>query len=127
MATLTAQITASVSGITSDTISIDQSMNLTALSGGVTSRSINATAHGSAEKIVEKDEINNGDFIYLRNREAAGGETLTIMLSAAATGEIDLKPLEWAFFPTANTVDVLAFVKDGSGSGILEVGIFSTT
>ena len=127
MATLTAQLTANVSGITSDTISIDQSMTLTALSGGVTSRSINATAHGSAEKIIEKDEINNGDFIYLRNREASGGETLTIMLSSAATGEIDLKPQEWAFFPTANTLDVSAFVKDGAGSGILEVGIFSTT
>ena len=128
MATLTAQVKADITGITSDTIKIDQTMTLAALSGGVTSRSINAAAHGSAEKIVEKDEINNGDFIYLRNRHAS--EVLTIMLSAAATGEIDLRPSEWALFPTANTVDILAFVKDGSvpsPAPVLEIGIFSTT
>ena len=128
MATLTAQLTANVSGITSDAISIDTSMNLAALSGGVTSRSINAANDSAAEKIIEKDEINNGDFIYLRNRHAS--ETITIMLSAPATGEIDLAAGQWAFFPTANTLDVKAFVKDGSvpsPAPILEIGIFSTT
>ena len=125
MATLTSQVKLDVSGVTSDPISIDKSFSYTALSGGVTSRSIDATAHGSAEKILESSEYATGCVVYVRNREAAGGKSITIMLSSAANGEIVLQGQQWAVFPWPAAVDVLAFASSATPGPILEVGIFS--
>ena len=113
MATLTAKITADCSGITSDPIAIEKSFTYTALSGGVTSRSID-TNSAAGEKILEADEYATGTIVYLRNREAKGGIVITIQLSAAAGGEIILQGGEWAMFPWTTLVDVLAFSASGS-------------
>tara|TARA_A100000172_G_scaffold80515_1_gene70292 strand:- start:1760 stop:2134 length:375 start_codon:yes stop_codon:yes gene_type:complete len=122
MATLTAQVKADVSGITSDPIAVDKSFTYTALSGGITSRSID-TNSAAGEKILEADEYATGTIVYLRNREAKGGIVITIQLSAAAGGEIILQGQEWAMFPWTTLVDVLAF--SASGSPVLEIGVFS--
>lgn len=124
MATLTSQVKLDISGITSDAISIDKSFSYTALSGGVTSRSIDTTS-AAGEKVLDKDEYATGCIVYLRNREAAGGKTITIQLSAAAAGEIILQGQEWAVFPWPAAVDVLAFASAASPGPVLEIGIFS--
>lgn len=124
MATLTAQVKADVSGITSDPIAIDKSFNFTALSGGITSRSID-TNSAAGEKILEADEYGSGTIVYLRNREASGGIAITIQLSSAVAGEIKLQGQEWAIFPWTGAVDILAF--SASGAPILEIGAFSAT
>tara|TARA_Y100000817_G_scaffold258133_1_gene211787 strand:+ start:81 stop:455 length:375 start_codon:yes stop_codon:yes gene_type:complete len=124
MATLTAQVKADVSGITSDPIAVDKSFTYTALSGGITSRSIDDNA-AAGEKILEADEYGTGTIVYLRNREAKGGIVITIQLSAASAGEIILQGQEWAMFPWTGAVDILAF--SASGSPILEIGVFSAT
>jgi hypothetical protein len=122
MATLTAKVTASCSGITSDAISVDKSFDFTCLSGGITSRSIDDNA-AAGEKILEADEYASGSIVYLRNREAKGGIVITIQLSAASAGEIILQGQEWAMFPWTGAVDILAF--SASGAPILEIGVFS--
>jgi uncharacterized protein GlcG (DUF336 family) len=124
MATLTSQVKLDISGITSDPIAVDKSFAYTALSGGITSRSINDNAD-PGEKILEADEYATGTIVYLRNREAAGGIAITIQLSAAAGGEIILQGQEWCVFPWTTLVDVLAF--SASGAPILEIGVFSGT
>tara|TARA_R100001591_G_scaffold24098_1_gene33971 strand:+ start:125 stop:505 length:381 start_codon:yes stop_codon:yes gene_type:complete len=124
MATLTSQVKLNISGVTSDPIAVDKSFTYTALSGGITSRSIDDTS-AAGEKILEADEYATGCIVYLRNREAAGGKTITIQLSAAAAGEIILQGQEWAVFPWTGAVDVLAFASAATPGPILEIGIFS--
>jgi hypothetical protein len=65
MATLTAQVKADCSGITSDAIAVDKSFNFTALSGGITSRSIDDNS-AAGEKILEADEYASGSSCLLK-------------------------------------------------------------
>ena len=120
MATLTAQIKASISGITSDSIDIDTNMTKACLSGGITSRSIN-TNSAAGEKILEKDEYVLGDIVYLRNRDTS--IVITIQLSAATAGEITLAGGAWCMFPWVKGEDILAY--SASGAPVLEIGVFS--
>ena len=122
MATLTANVIATASGITSDAIAVDKTFNFTCKSGGITSRSIDDNA-AAGEKILEADEYASGSIVYLRNREAAGGIVITIQLSAATAGEIILQGQEWCMFPWTAAIDVLAF--SASGAPLLEIGVFS--
>jgi hypothetical protein len=121
MATLTAKLDLSVSGITSDAISFTGlSQTKTVLAGGITSRTITDTAT-AGETIVEQTYYAEGTMIYLKNR---GTENINIELSAGVT-EIVLGGGEWAFFPWKAAVDMKAFSTAGGDDPVLEVGIFS--
>ena len=120
MATLTAQLKANVTGINSDTISVDVTTTPTVIAGGIVSRSID-TNSAAGEKIVEADYYAAGTYVYLRNRDTS--IVITIQLSAATAGEIVLGAGQWALFPWAGAIDILAF--SASGAPVLEVGVFS--
>ena len=121
MATLTAKLDLSVSGITSDAISFTGlTQTKTVLAGGITSRTITDTAT-AGETIVEQAHYAEGTMIYLKNR---GTENVNIELSAGAT-EIVLGGGEWAFFPWKAAVDMKAFSTAGGDVPVLEIGIFS--
>ena len=118
MATLTAKLDLSVSGITSDAISFTGlTQTKTVLAGGITSRSIDDTAT-AGETIVEQAHYAEGTMIYLKNR---GTENVNIELSAGAT-EIVLGASEWAFFPFDYTQDIS--VKASAASQTLEYWLF---
>ena len=122
MATLTAKLDLSVSGITSDAISFTGlTQTKTVLAGGITSRKIDETATGTATAIVEQAHYGEGTMIYLKNR---GTENINIELSAGVT-QIVLGAGEWALFPWKAAVDIEAFSTAGGDDPVLEVGIFS--
>ena len=120
--TLTAKITADISGITSDKISIEKTLTATnILSGGVTSRSIDDTTAGG-ETVLSSADYSAGTIVYLRNRHAS--ETINIELSASTT-QIPLAAGQWAMFPWQGAYSIKAWAA--ANSPILEIGVFSAT
>jgi len=122
MATVTAKLDLSVSGITSDAISFTGlTQTKTVLAGGITSRKIDETSTGAATIIVDQSHYASGTMIYLKNR---GTENVNIELAAGAT-QIVLGGGEWAFFPWLAAVNIEAYSTAGGDDPVLEVGIFS--
>jgi len=122
MATVTATLGLSVSGISSDPIDFSGlSQTKTVLAGGITSRTIDETSSGAATVIVDQSHYTSGTMIYLKNR---GDENVNIELAAGVT-QIVLGAGEWAFFPWLAAVNIEAYSTAGGTNPVLEVGIFS--
>ena len=122
MATLTAQASLTVSGISSDDINTGLvSMTPTVTEGGITSVSI-STRSSAGEKILESDHYDSGTTVWLRNRSTT--ETVTIEITSG-TDALVLGPSTWAVFPWKAATDMLAYSTNTSEEPILEVGVFS--
>ena len=122
MATLTAQVGLTVSGITADDIATGLvSMTPTVVAGGITSRSINDTA-SPGESIIESDHYASGTIVWLKNRSSS--ETCTIEITSG-TDALVLGPGQFALFPWKAATDLLCYATNTHEAPILEVGVFS--
>jgi len=121
MATLTAQTQLTVSGINSDDMALDVTMNPTVLAGGIISKTITAKSSGSAVEILYAAHYAASTIVYLRNTSTS--ETAHIELTSG-TDHLTIDASQWAVFHWIVATDMNALCSDDL---VLEVGVFSAT
>lgn len=130
MATLNVTCTTTASGLTSDVISsvVAKSANIT--TGGIQRVSITAE---EASKAVLLDAstfptyaTTKSTYVYIKN--AGPLEIRLSFLNITANdqnAEVSLASGDWMLFPWRSAVDITVYQFGGSGTGIVEYGVFN--
>jgi len=121
MATLTPTITLSSTDLSTDTLSVNLTDSLSVL-GEV--HIIRKKLSTTAALILDASE-HNKCYVLLNNTSTASAEIVTIEESEGGQEHMFLGAGEWAWFPWASAVDLLA--DSASGTPTLEVMIFEAT
>ena len=101
--TITATIGLSGAGMTSQTLAVGRATSLTIGSPTIESGAQIVPIAAGFTELVDGTDIGAADgYIYIKNTEPTTAAVITIYHDAVSSGE--LKPNEWAFFPTKGGV-----------------------
>ena len=121
MATLTANITLSSTGLTSSALSITKAPALSIAGDFVITR----TALSTTSKVIAAGGLYTSAWIWVYNTDSAIHMSLgtnNALDTSLVSVDFDLQNGEWAFFPWNSTVDLHAL--SASGTPTLEYAIF---